>query len=44
MVSRFFLYKEGWAKILFDGTRIYYKKYLSLFIQADGNIVEKIGT
>ncbi|GAB0175038.1 MAG: hypothetical protein HHAS10_09170 [Candidatus Altimarinota bacterium] len=44
MSARFLLYKEGWAKILFDGTKIYYGIYLKKFIQADGNMIERIGT
>jgi hypothetical protein len=42
--SRLFFYKTGWNPIMHDGIAIYYKKYLSILVQADGNIVESIGT
>jgi hypothetical protein len=44
IASRFLFYKTGWNPIMHDGMAIYYKKYLAILIQADGNIVEGIGT
>ena len=44
ITSRFLFYKTGWNPIMHDGMNIYYKKYLNILVQADGNIVESIGT
>jgi hypothetical protein len=44
IISRFLFYKTGWNPIMHDGIAFYYKKYLNILIQADGNIVESIGT
>ncbi|MDD3302687.1 MAG: ATP-binding cassette domain-containing protein, partial [Candidatus Gracilibacteria bacterium] len=42
--GRFLTYKWGWTGVYFDGSDYYYKKYLNIFINAEGNEVEKIGT
>jgi ABC-type multidrug transport system fused ATPase/permease subunit len=44
IVARFFIKHWGWSRISFDGVSRETKKYLNIFIQADGNQIEKIGT
>ncbi len=41
---RFTMYKRWRQRIVFDGSRVYYEKYLKQFIQAEWNEVEKIWT
>lgn len=41
---RFLTYKWWWTGVYFDWLNYYYKKYLSIFINAEWNEVEKIGT
>jgi hypothetical protein len=38
------VYKTGWTPIMYEGMKSYYRKYLNLFIAADGNSVEKVGS
>lgn len=44
IISRFTLYKIGWTPIMYDGMKYYYRRYLNQFVQADGNVVERIGS
>lgn len=43
-LARLSLYKTGWTPITYDGAKLYYKKYLQIFIAGDGNEIEKIWT
>lgn len=42
--GRFLTYKRWWTWVYFDWVNYYYKKYLNIFINAEWNEVEKIGT
>ncbi|NUJ97866.1 ABC transporter ATP-binding protein [Candidatus Gracilibacteria bacterium] len=44
LIMIFAIYKLGWRNVIFGGSPKLYEKYLKNYIQADGNIVEKIGT
>jgi len=44
LVVRFSIYKIGWRNVMFVWSWKLYEKYIKKYIQADGNIVEKIGT
>ncbi len=43
-VGRFFIKHWGWSRISFDGVSRETQKYLTKFIEADGNEIERIGT
>lgn len=43
-VARFFIKHWGWSRISFDGVSRETQRYLTQFIQADGNEIERIGT
>jgi len=44
LIVRFNSGKIGWPNLVFRGSHKLYEIYLTKFIQADGNMVEKIGT
>ncbi len=44
LIVRFNSGKIGWPNLVFRGSYKLYEIYLTKFIQADGNMVEKIGT